>query len=208
MTAPKPDTAIDYDRICRSIFRVEANAEPEWFSWSRRAIEAFISSPAFADVAEKCGYVTESENTEALKERDDTQDKLNELAEAVSAYFKEDIGEWSSSNDPADNAIDMLESNEQQLAELQAQFDALQPDEGIVRAHGKIMEENAELAKENADCKEVLKNLLLSCEEYEKALLNDGVISLGMSMRMGNYTRQAQALLASRPSAPGKKGGC
>jgi uroporphyrinogen-III decarboxylase len=57
---------------------------------------------------------------EVLTERDALETKLDSLSEAVAAYFKQDIGEHSSANDPWYNAYEMLRDNTAHLTGQQA----------------------------------------------------------------------------------------
>jgi hypothetical protein len=43
-----------------------------------------------------------------IKERDDNEERLTQLAEAVGEYFGVPVGEWSSANDPVTVALEIL----------------------------------------------------------------------------------------------------
>ena len=146
---PTPPAEPDYEAIACAI-------DPDMSEWfvrlghvPARIIQSFLEHPTLlAKTMAGLGYVSESENEEALKERDDTQDKLDEVVEAVSSCFKEDVGEWSSGNNPANNAIEILESHEGESAQLEQA-------EERVRVLEEALEGILPLAKER---KEVISN--------------------------------------------------
>lgn len=53
----------------------------------------------------------DTEVLEMIGERDELEDKLDSLSEAVASYFEQDIGEHSNVNDPWYNAYELLRDN-------------------------------------------------------------------------------------------------
>ena len=74
------------------------------------------------------GDVVENDLLAVIDERDKLEDRLTLLAEAVGEYFEVPVGEWSSGNDPAEEAMKILNG------EYKTRFDGYYSLEAVEKA--------------------------------------------------------------------------